>query len=803
MYCFDLQVLHISSHVEMYNMTSLSFQIGVFDSHTNTVSDIGLIKDTNRTKEVVGENNHSVFGLPAPILCNLNADSSEALRIQVSPWLMGDAPTLQGVYTLPPFESLVASSAENWVSEVSCSPTTQEGRLPSLVVNICCKVSLVDGRYPFVQLYMQPRLVLTNTLVSVSLLIRTPMPYVFDTRNSTYDVDDSKDQECSVYKLCTNSSVEFFTPGPSVAVSARIADLPIAGSATGWVEGEWIIVPLDEKIPKPMRFVFPFDTNLLGETTGGMSFFVLEEDDITPELKEIPDRKDQPQKSKPPEARNVVFGVCNYAVNHIVDHAGNLLFEEVPPTEIPNAPRKKDVPSRPSSPLSVFLSVKHQRQITLLPGSSTWIRIVQSDDKGFFRKSKPFRLEDVALSEDEFVSIVFENGLHSHFYINERLTDFGIAVHLVPEFLIFNGSRHAILAKQLNQTPFLLDPLNLTPIVNEVMVNPMEISPIERDAENTIVVQFYLEDDTIKGKTDPIQVNKVGLRVCIVRGVNGEPLGSLAVQTVTGARDSRFVIKIGTLNLQQKLELGNTLRLFNDDLIRIRILWSEVVVKLKDTGDGDDVKYSGGRKAIKQYLEHNKVDSDAVEKHFAKERNGNKKQILFSDVAQIFLYRFTVDFQRMYKEDNAEEDSKVLSNERSQVLVKIQNVRLTDFSPENSSPIVFDSMSEKSFIDLCIRISGSLREDLVVVDLLDLNLAYGNGKAEQIVVNTGEDFVWRMLDLANRTMVATSELSGVDLDLQWNEETGTFSVTCGSSNNDVDDVDAGTFSAAPLHFSLS
>lgn len=86
-----------------------------------------------------------------------------------------------------------------------------------------------------------------------------------------------------------------------------------------------------------------------------------------------------------------------------------------------------------------------------------------------------------------------------------------------------------------------------------------------------------------------------------------------------------------------------------------------------------------------------------------------------------------------------------------------------------------------------------MNADLIRVDLFDLNLAYGNGKAEKIVVNTGEDFVWRLLDIANRTALATAELAGVDLDLEWDEEVGKFKVSVLSPNSVSDDVDAGTF----------
>ena len=124
----------------------------------------------------------------------------------------------------------------------------------------------------------------------------------------------------------------------------------------------------------------------------------------------------------------------------------------------------------------------------------------------------------------------------------------------------------------------------------------------------------------------------------------------------------------------------------------------------------------------------------------------------------------------------------------------MHNVRILDCSPNTESSVVFDSMSPtKSFFDLCIRTRGSLSADLIRVDLFDLNLAYSDGKAEMITINTGEDFVWRLLDIANRTMLATAELAGVDLDLKWDEAVGKFSVSVADPRlKDGDDLDLGT-----------
>jgi vacuolar protein sorting-associated protein 13A/C len=219
-------------------------------------------------------------------------------------------------------------------------------------------------------------------------------------------------------------------------------------------------------------------------------------------------------------------------------------------------------------------------------------------------------------------------------------------------------------------------------------------------------------------------------------------------------------------------------------------------VTLKDTEE-DHKKYEENRTAIRKYLEHHNVNSLEVEKRLAEARKEYNQSIegsrtSFPDVAQIILHRFTVDFQRIFKEDEHSSQGVGLpSHERSQFSIVIHNVRIKDCSPNTLSPNVFDSVSDKSFFDLCVRTRGPLNADLIRVDLCDLNLAYRDGKAEKIVINTGEDFVWRILDIANRTMLATAELAGVDLDLMWDEETGKFSVSI--RDPIYDDLDSGTF----------
>ncbi len=54
----------------------------------------------------------------------------------------------------------------------------------------------------------------------------------------------------------------------------------------------------------------------------------------------------------------------------------------------------------------------------------------------------------------------------------------------------------------------------------------------------------------VHGETIGIQVNSLSTRIRVVRSIdNGRPIGSLAIQTVVGAQDSRLVIKVGEVRL--------------------------------------------------------------------------------------------------------------------------------------------------------------------------------------------------------------------------------------------------------------
>jgi hypothetical protein len=116
------------------------------------------------------------------------------------------------------------------------------------------------------------------------------------------------------------------------------------------------------------------------------------------------------------------------------------------------------------------------------------------------------------------------------------------------------------------------------------------------------------------------------------------------------------------------------------------------------------------------------------------------------------------------------------------VISVVHHVQIKDENAGSPLPIVFDSTSETSFFDLCVRTRGPSNSELIMVDLIDLNLAHKNGKSEKIFITTSEDFVWRVLDVANRIVEAAAEFAGVNIELVWDESNDCFNVSMNKQN---------------------
>lgn len=245
-------------------------------------------------------------------------------------------------------------------------------------------------------------------------------------------------------------------------------------------------------------------------------------------------------------------------------------------------------------------------------------------------------------------------------------------------------------------------------------------------------------------------------------------------KTVMGAEDSRFVIKVGdikrgSLDSAVSASTNSAAIDLKRDFLRFRLQASELEVTLNE--------YK------KQGREHITDGQPQTASPKAKGGYYNRRSSLEeTPVCTLLLQRFTVDWQRVFKDEapNSEKNmrkSVLLSPERSQLSLVVHSILLRDEADNTTFPIVFNSSSSASFLDLCIRVRGPLDSDLIKVDLIDLNLAHINGEPQKCYLNTSETFVWKILDLVDRISGATAELASAGMMLKWDTEHGGYVVS--------------------------
>ena len=337
------------------------------------------------------------------------------------------------------------------------------------------------------------------------------------------------------------------------------------------------------------------------------------------------------------------------------------------------------------------------------------------------------------------VAIKWENKQESGLFAYRQLVnEYQSEIHVVPEFIVFNGSENTILVQE-KMMPEV--------IVEEAAVG--QLRAIARPKGLQLSINFI----ELGCQTAPLSVAKLGLKVAIVRSNDGSPVGSVYIQTVIDTRgDSRLVVKVGEVKFGSNLSpVIKEKGLFDADFCRFRIRWTELQLVLNEAGQ------KGQESWDVKTIRNQKLDAQ-------KQLDGKRLQIMKQPIMAMIFSRFTVDFQRVFKD--GEKDKRVpgaSSLQRSQISVIVHKMQIKDLTPNSHYPMVFDCNSDGNVFDLCIRLRGSLSADLLKVDLFDLNLAHQNGKSEKMTLTTSEEYVWRILDLVNRILAASGEVSGFTL----------------------------------------
>lgn len=754
------------------------------------------------------------------------AHDEAVLSLVVSPRIPGipDDVVLQGSLFLKPDRARLSRAKGSTVVDridITCRPVSLvEGTdarahhgTDALVLRACITTVLIDEKHPHVEISLEPRATVENKM-PVAISVRSPMPHIFSSpagnAESDHNVQPNSSMEVfggeSVHRLQPDSFMEVFTPGPSIAVKIKCTDNPVGGSTTDWMEGGWVDLPLlsEFSVPEPLRCVFPFvrkvndPLSLAGSR--GSEFFIAEGNGALSELS-IEGSSANPKEGErtstessgveviaPSESQDdrtaFVVTVCNYAV----DHTGDILFEQLQGssgaqlrrsnTDIDKSLRYSS--AQVSAPFGAFGSRKHRGRISLLPGSNVPIRLLHltmDGDEGL-KKSTPFRVEEVSICDGgvEATPLCWEDGAPSGYYAYRKLVSpYQSEIHVIPEYIVFNGSeQHQVRVRQ--------------PGGAELIIAPRQVAPLRTQLGETPIIT--VEYVSIGARTPPLRVDSLGLRVAIVKSPDGIPVGSLAVQTVVGAQDSRLVIKLGEIKhgslAVPEEHPGTSSGLLDNDFMRFRVHWSELRLTLKEARPIAD-KSRGFfesaihriRKAAPSPNSDRRIPADhrprlSNQEQGVQEVEERPDEDGMLSVCTLSLQRFTVDWQRVFKDEVPSERKSIkealLSPERSQLSVIIHHVQLRDDTPGSPFPVVFDSTSEVSFFDLCIRCRGSPSAEMVKVDLFDLNLAHANGISKHIVMSTSEDFIWKLLDLGDRILAAAREFAGVNIELKWDEE---------------------------------
>jgi len=313
--------------------------------------------------------------------------------------------------------------------EVTCRKENVKRDVHPFTLNVFFTMKLVAGEHVVVDISLEPRAMIEN-MMPLPIKIRTPMPQTF----STCQKEVSNEDKETTYFVNPDERVEVFTPGPSIAITTRMRDNPIAGHDLGWLDGGWVDLPLikEFRLQDAISGTFPLEVENSAGTDRlatiqepGAEFFIVEGKERLLTIADISAQNPKDVPSSTPHQLNpkgaklddsdpllFILTVCNYGV----DHTGNILFEQVSRNERTSSWRSESSSQlresqrygRNSSlldrnseslhssgnqsfgtlrgpaplPIGAFLSPIHKRRVSLLPNAQYAIRLLQMTIEG-------------------------------------------------------------------------------------------------------------------------------------------------------------------------------------------------------------------------------------------------------------------------------------------------------------------------------------------------------------------------------------------------------------------------------------
>lgn len=803
-------VVHVGSGVDIRNSSPVRFLLCVdVDGLNEEIGELAAsctAADTDASVSVISSlrapKTSRPAGIPIHVVDRIHRKISESgvstFALSMYPQLASVRPPLQlkGVMNVD-FDVGKLRSCPGGMQtidqEVVCMPFHDEGKaIPRdcgpFVVRVSVVLSLAENMRPCASLCLTPRATVINQ-VPVPIRLRSPMPYLFAYIGDNEPVSED-------HLILPGQRLEVFTSGPSIACAVELAEAPVGGSATEWMGGgSYVDLPLLPmfRLLEPLRCSFPMsshsETTYRSRSFNSVEFYIVQGRDaldsisdashgLTPESG-TPDIELSEPSVGSEDWRTFTLTVCNYAV----DHTGDILFAKVV-----SAPSTRSTTSSLTDPrlsqrsfselsgpaLGTYRSHRHMSRISLLPMNDTKVRLLHltMDGEDGLRRSSPFSIDDITMSEGglDATPITWESGSSSGFFAYRKLVNSHQSeVHVVPEYVVYNGDTHNMIRVR-------------QPGGVDMVVAAGKIGRLDTHSSQTATISIVFME--IGAQSSPIRVDSLGLRIAIVKSLDGSPVGSVAIQTVVGAQDSRLVVKVGAVKLgsdalPQLMVSPPQESLFANDIVRFRIQLSELRLTVNEAPPIVDTRQGFFESAMDRIRD---MGTNAASTNVPSDPKAASKPLESEEaVCTLIFMRSTIDWQRLFKDQPKEVEQSLrgllTSPERSQLSIIVHNVQILDESQDSPYPIVLNSTSQAHFFDLCVRFRGPTNSDLVRVDLLDLNLACADGQPQSMTLNSTEEFIWKLLDLADRIVVAASDFAGVDIELKWDDEHDGYNVS--------------------------
>ena len=652
------------------------------------------------------------------------------VTIKFSPNLDG-APNLSGKLDLELDYNTIANARNQTIrlrNDIICTSAESDD---DFVFQARVKFQLIGDIKLVVNVTVEPRAQFVNTLpVDIAVLTRTRQAF----SSSTLGTADRTD---TIHHLPRGGKMEIYSAGDTLALKVRCSEQPVSGTLIG-MSRQWIEIPVTSEMATPLLCLFPFgEHQASGSKVPGSEFYIAEANSRLPNffLERINDdgeNQDVVKGVHKPGPRTYLFAVANYSV----DHTGNILFEQMASRSKRSSSTKKQ-----SLPFSAFVEQESKRNISLLPTAEVPIRLIErgSDTE---RRSAMFSVEEVSMSEGgaQATPLLWDDGSGSGYFLYRRLvSSFQSELHVIPEFLVFNGDdKRTVTVKQVRS--------------KDVQIPPLQTAPIfSTNREKGLRLAFRY--DTVDGSTNFLQLEELGLHIDIVRTSEGVSLGSVAIQTSIGSTDSRLVIKLGKVGSIEREKPKNPIDMlpimFVADNLRLRVQADKMTVTLNQARVIEaDADGQGTLEEANKGSDEKSVSLERSVRYSAEE----------TSICSIIITNCVYDVQKMFKE--SEEEAKG-TPERCQISLIVHDMKILDEMPGSPFPTVFKYSGENRFLDLCVRTKGPLYANTVKIDLLDMILAHSGGeeknKKERMTIQTYEDFIWKLLDTADLISKASAE----------------------------------------------